>query len=248
MILCPAISRKTSGLNGLAYSREKQKACQPPAEKQFNLSHLRACNKVTVPAGVHPRLLPIQLQVQKDLQQNNRTLPKWARSSFGAGCISGAVSIHSTKQGSSHLKTDWITSQRIVNQVILLVFSEFMPSHAVDLKDGQHLIWNRCAAFKQKQVNWLKRNLKQMRKIFPFRTDRGIPQSLKRTWDRQKIKVELWHKNLHYRNYISVSVGKSAMTFLQALQIQALFLQLLETTQFGITYDSSCILSALCFT
>lgn len=33
----PAISRKTSGLNGLADSREKQKACQSPAEREFNL-------------------------------------------------------------------------------------------------------------------------------------------------------------------------------------------------------------------
>lgn len=76
MILCPAINRETSGLNGLGHTREKQKACQPPTKKQFNFHHLQACNAVTVPAGVHPRLLPIQLQVQKDLQQNNLTLPK----------------------------------------------------------------------------------------------------------------------------------------------------------------------------
>lgn len=36
-------------------------------------------------------------------------------------------------------------------------------------------MWNRCAAFKQKQVNWLKKNLKQMRKIFPFKTEKRHP-------------------------------------------------------------------------
>lgn len=41
--------------------REGCTVCQSPEERQFNLGNMQACNGVTEPVDVQPRLLPIQL-------------------------------------------------------------------------------------------------------------------------------------------------------------------------------------------
>lgn len=83
-----------SGLNGLAHSREKQTACQSPAEKQFSLVTYRT---VTGSWCLQVCILDYQpLLVWKDLQQNNLTLPKRACSSSGIGCLSKATMTQNT--------------------------------------------------------------------------------------------------------------------------------------------------------
>lgn len=129
----PAISRKTSGLNGLGHSREKQKACQSPAERQFNLVTYRTakgsrCLQVCIPDYYQSNYCHRKICSRTSLSLPIGLFFFWDRMPFKSNS--------DTKHRSSHLRMVWITGQRIVNQVIL-VFAKLMPSHAADLKDGQ---------------------------------------------------------------------------------------------------------------
>ena len=134
MILCPAIRRKTSGLDGLAHSGENQKACQPPAEKQFNLVTYRPVMGSWC----------LQVCILDYYQSNYKYRRFYGKTSllFQSRLLWGGTYFKSFKRqqhwtGIFPVKTGWITGQRILNQVIFLVSSKLMLSHAVDLKDGQ---------------------------------------------------------------------------------------------------------------
>lgn len=85
-----------------------------------------------------------------------------------------------------------------------------------------------------------------MHKIFLFKTEKRHPSEPK-THMREQNKGGIMAQKFTLQKLNFGIYWKAAMTILQALQIHALFLQLLEVTQFGTAYNSSCIPSALHF-